>query len=1040
MPPALPPSNDRVLHALASYRKALGSGPKPDPRKFLHDLSHAEQLDFLSSVGEPADASRDGVTADLNLSDMRDNVTLDSAPVVAVTTDVGVDANTTLDSAPEKPQSLERTKLPGQYETAGLGDFALSDGSVIVPPASASSDRLADYELLNELGRGGMGVVYKARQKALNRIVALKMVLAGGRASKQQLARFMAEARAVARLDHPNIVQVYDIGTHDDLPFFAMEYVEGGALDSLVKKQSMDALAAARMMESVCRAMHYAHTKGVIHRDIKPANVLLMSDTTRSSVMTKTGDKTSTGTGHHPALKSASGTSPHTALKSHSHGPVPKITDFGLAKTFDDEHGVDTKSGAVMGTPNYMAPEQAEGNTKEVTHLADVYSLGATLYELITGRPPFQGPSIVSVLSLVRSADPVNPSRLQPGIPKDLETICLKAMQKEPAKRYESAELMADDLARFLDGQPILARPIGTIEKAVRWAKRKPREASLWATAAALAIGIFGVFVWSDLRVRTKNVEIAKAKDVIEEKNTALTSANVEIGHERDVATRQSELNAEQVRFLLRTLSAELKVLGLTKSREKLVAQALTYIGKMERLTGESQGIADRGRISAAIQIGEFYEELGKAERDMDSFKKAQDQYDRAVSLARKQTDASPDSDLARGNLALAYSCLAQLKLALGHIEGSDGAAALADKSYTLRKEIVESPKSPEGTRDYLFPADRLNSLAESHDTRGRIATVEKNRDLARVEQKKALELYEKAYAMALADPKASEEPLKLAAFQSKVAHAYLVEAAELSAEAGLEKDGKKAAAMRTQAESFLTKALTAFEKAVEENAESLPFKKELSGILFRFGVNRLIARKYAEARDAFDRCYTIRDRIVKEGDEGASKQNVWDVSVALYGVGFTQSKLGERARAASSFKECLRLRDKLLAEDDNLVFARGVALASARIGDHAKAMAVLAREEEREPKRATPLYLFDAAATASIAAEAVGNAAPDDKLAAAQKTLREKYLAASWDYVKRLSVANPTKAREVASDPDFEYLQGRPGFKETLDGILAKK
>lgn len=1034
------PTNDRVLHALASYRKALGAGPKPDPQKFLHDLSHAEQIDFLSNVSEPAPAPQDGVTADLNLTDMRDNMTLDSAPIVAGSTELGTDVNTTLDSAPEKPESLDRTKLPGQYDTAGLGDFALSDGSVVVPPASASSDRLADYDLLNELGRGGMGVVYKARQRALNRIVALKMVLSGGRASKQQLARFMAEARAVARLDHPNIVQVYDIGEHDGLPFFAMEYVEGGALDSLVKKQSMDALAAARMMESVCRAMHYAHTKGVIHRDLKPANVLLMSDSPKSSVMTKTGDKTTTGTGTHTPLKSTSGTSPPSALRSHPHGPVPKITDFGLAKTFDDEHDVGTKSGAVMGTPNYMAPEQAEGNTKEVTHLADVYSLGATLYELITGRPPFQGPSIVSVLSLVRSADPVNPSRLQPGIPKDLETICLKAMQKEPAKRYESAELMADDLARFVDGQPILARPIGTIEKAVRWAKRKPREAGLWATAASLAAGVFAVFVWSDLKVRDKNVQIAQAKDVIEQKNTDLSAANVAIGNERDAVTRQSQLNADQVKYLLRNLSSELRVHGLTKTREKLVTQALGYIGKLEGLAGESKGIADRGRVSAQIQIGEFYRELGEAERDLDALRKAGDCFEKAISLAKDLAEQTPGSDLARGNLALAYNKLAELKLIFGQIDGSDGAAALADKAYAFRKEIVDSPKSAEGTRDFLFPADRLSSLADSHVMRARLATIAKRRDVARVEQLKALDLRQKAYAMAVADPKTSEEPLKLAPFQTNLSQSYLVEAAELSAEAGVEKDPKKTATMRTRAEDYLNKALAISEKAVDENADGLPYQKELAQTLFRVGVNRLIDKKYAEARDAFDRCHAIRSQVAKQGDDANVRQNLWDVSIALYGVGTANAKLGERAKGMSAFRECLKLRERLLSEVDDMKFVRGVATAAARVGEHARAMKLMAQHDGRAPDANAKFYLFDAVCTASLSAQAVGNAAPDDKLTADHKAQRAKYLATGWDFFKRLVAVDPAKAREVASDPDCEFLQARPDFKATFDEILAKK
>lgn len=710
-----PAAADRLLNALELYRNALRNAPSgatPDPLTFTGTLTPSDQARFLAEVG----AARGDQTLDSDAGSAVTDQTLDSgsgsamvdqtmdseAPVSNAnetldgpsTPDAANVGTVTLDSDSGKtpqdlPNRVTRTKLPGAYESQGRGDFEVDE----TPSSHGGVDKLADYELLGELGHGGMGVVYKARQKQLNRVVALKMVLAGGRASKTQLARFVAEARAVARLDHPNIVQVYDIGEHDGLPFFAMEFVDGGALDSLVKKQSLEPKEAARMMETVCRAMHYAHTKGVIHRDLKPANILLM-DAGKSSI--SRGEKSV-----EKSVEKTSKTGPHSALKTGVGGPIPKITDFGLAKQLDDENSGATKSGAVMGTPNYMAPEQAEGNTKDVTPLADVYSLGATLYELITGRPPFQGPSIVSVLSLVRSADPVNPSRLQPGIAKDLETICLKAMQKEPGKRYASAELMADDLARFLDGQPILARPISSAEKLVRWCKRKPREASLWLTAAALIFALVGFFIYSDIKVRGKNIEIAKANNEITNKNTQLTAANIEVTKERDAASRQSSLNAEQVKYLLRTLSAELKTLGLTKQREKLVQQAMSHIGKLERLSADSKGIADRSKVSSLLQIAEFYRELGIAEKDVESFRRAEEKCVEAVSVARQIMESSPDSDLARGNYALTLARLADSRKEFSKIDGPDGADALAKQSFDLRKSIVDEPKSTDpATRD----------------------------------------------------------------------------------------------------------------------------------------------------------------------------------------------------------------------------------------------------------------------------------------------------------------------------------------------------
>ena len=284
--------------------------------------------------------------------------------------------------------------------------------------SAAARPQVEGYTILSELGRGGMGVVYKARQMKLNRIVALKMVLAGAHAGQEQLARFYTEAEAVARLQQPNIVQIHEVGEHDGLPYFSLEYVEGGSLAERIGGKPQPVNEAARHVELLARAMAYAHEQGIVHRDLKPANVLL----------TKDGQ--------------------------------PKITDFGLAKRLESDAS-QTQSGTLMGTPNYMAPEQARGEVREVGPLADVYALGVILYEMLTGRTPFLGASILDTLEQVRNQEPVPPSRLQPKVPRDLETICLKCLQKEPAKRYATAAALADDLRRFLAGEPILARPVG---------------------------------------------------------------------------------------------------------------------------------------------------------------------------------------------------------------------------------------------------------------------------------------------------------------------------------------------------------------------------------------------------------------------------------------------------------------------------------------------------------------------------------------------------------------------------------------------------
>jgi hypothetical protein len=309
------------------------------------------------------------------------------------------------------------------------------------------------YEVLGVLGRGGMGVVYKARQARLNRLVALKMILAGAHAGEQELARFRTEAEAVARRQHPNVVQIHEVGEHQGLPFFSLEFCPGGSLDRKVRGTPQPPREAARLAELLARAMDVAHQAGIVHRDLKPANVLLAADGT------------------------------------------PRITDFGLAKKLDEAVG-QTASGAVMGTPSYMAPEQARGETGRVGPAADVYALGALLYELLTGRPPFKAATSLDTMLQVMTDEPVSPCRLLPGLPRDLETICLKCLAKGPAQRYASAGDLAEDLRRFLGGEPIQARPVGGWERAWKWCRRHPAVSALTAAVVLVTALGFGLVTW----------------------------------------------------------------------------------------------------------------------------------------------------------------------------------------------------------------------------------------------------------------------------------------------------------------------------------------------------------------------------------------------------------------------------------------------------------------------------------------------------------------------------------------------------------------
>jgi tetratricopeptide (TPR) repeat protein/tRNA A-37 threonylcarbamoyl transferase component Bud32 len=313
-----------------------------------------------------------------------------------------------------------------------------------VDPPSPDMPRVEGYEILGVLGRGGMGVVYKARQVRLQRLVALKMILAGSHASRDEQERLRTEAEAVARIEHPNIVHVYEIGEHEGKPFLCLEFCAGGSLQNSLQGTPLPPDEAAGLMETLARAVHAAHEKNVIHRDLKPANILLAEDGT------------------------------------------PKITDFGLAKKADEiSH---TVSGAIMGTPSYMAPEQAGGKNREVCPATDVWALGAILYQFLTGSPPFKAATALETMAQVVEDEPVPPRRCQSKTPRDLETICLKCLQKDKWKRYTTAQALADDLRRFLNREPILGRPTPAWERAWKWGRRKPLAAALVGVTLLAAV------------------------------------------------------------------------------------------------------------------------------------------------------------------------------------------------------------------------------------------------------------------------------------------------------------------------------------------------------------------------------------------------------------------------------------------------------------------------------------------------------------------------------------------------------------------------
>ncbi|HEY7155654.1 MAG TPA: protein kinase [Gemmataceae bacterium] len=572
--------------------------------------------------------------------------------------------------------------------------------TVVANPSRAAEEAPAvevpGYEIFDVLGRGGMGVVYKARQISLNRIVALKMILSGEHANPHTLSRFYTEARAVARLQHPNIVQIYEIGNRGDNPFFSLEYLEGGCLQQRMAGVAQDPRQTAQLMETVARAVYHAHRQGIIHRDLKPGNILLAADGT------------------------------------------PKITDFGLAKQVEDDNS-QTRTGAILGTPSYMAPEQARGGGRDIGPAADIYALGAVLYDLLTGRPPFQGSSVLATLQMVQSVEPVPPRRLRSVIPADLQTICLKCLHKAPSRRYLTAQDLADDLRRFLDGQPIQARPTSTWERAHKWVRRNPALAALLVAGVVVLITLIVALFREaknqrDLAEKQRGLTaLAQAKSAREEmhaeemrhsRDAALVQKEIAEKNQRDAqlqAARASRLTGdsqedrgmhEEAARAYRDATTRYEELlqGPSRSPSLSAEAAGAYINFWIALAaagqrGEAEKAIDRARALLEPLVNQSggddknkgnlafcYNNRGIQLQGQGEFAKAKDSYDQALALFRRMT--------AEGRQRPSYLLeMARVEKNLGVLHQQNNAPQLAEQYYRdarkhLRQLVERAPEN----------------------------------------------------------------------------------------------------------------------------------------------------------------------------------------------------------------------------------------------------------------------------------------------------------------------------------------------------------
>ncbi len=517
---------------------------------------------------------------------------------------------------------------------------------------------VAGYEILATLGRGGMAVVYQARQVKLQRVVALKVILAGAHASPEELARFRTEAEAVARLRHPNIVQIHAVGEQDGCAHFSLEFVEGGSLAHQLAGTPQPARPSAQLVETLARAIHFAHERGIIHRDLKPANVLLTADGT------------------------------------------PKITDFGLAKFLRGQPevsapGYETKTGQIIGTPHYMAPEQTQGDPRAVGPAADVYALGAILYECLIGRPPFKAETPLATMHQVQCEEPVPPRRFLPRVPRDLETICLKCLRKEPRKRYADAAALAEDLRRFVAGEPIRARPVAVWERGLKWVRRHPALAALVAVTVAAVLGLWVGVVWHNLQLSAARKQEAEQRRKAEQESDR---ANANLQKAR--ANRRQALAAVNQMFTRVAGERLLKQAQMVSLRLGLFDDALQFLVALyQEDSGDPQVQQELGRAYA--RVGEVHHALGR-------YPEAEKHYRQGLAHHQELLARFADEPAYQHDLGKHY-------IGLGSLFRDTDRPGEAEQAFVqardLQEKLVAGHRLPEYRRELARCHNLLNAL-----------------------------------------------------------------------------------------------------------------------------------------------------------------------------------------------------------------------------------------------------------------------------------------------------------------------------------------
>ena len=925
LPPAAPP-------ATAATPQSAGDA--------TINLAPQAAADATIHLGPPAPPAND---ATLNLAAAQDTAGADGGATLHLPPTTGkVDDGTIALLAGETPR--------GDASVAFAPSITDSILPTIDPKTGRPMPHVSGYEILGELGRGGMGVVYKARQKKLNRLVALKMVLSGGHASPDALARFLVEAQAVAALQHPNIVQIYEVGEHDSLPHFSLEFVDGAPLDRALAGKPQKPVDAARLVETLSRAMHFAHNHSILHRDLKPANVLLTSD------------------------------------------GVPKITDFGLAKKLEGDSG-QTKDGSIMGTPSYMAPEQARGELKNLGPSADIYSLGAMLYEMLVGRPPFLGTTPFETILQVIKEEPVPPSRLIGKLPPDVETICLKCLQKEPAKRYATAELLAEDCRRFVAGEPILSRPISPAERAWRWCRRNPRVAGLLATVAGLLVVVTVTSTVSALTIaQERNLKEIQRKDAVDARVAAET-ARQQADENAKIATKQAGLSLNTMQVLIDKVQTQLDEAPRTQQiKRDLLETAMEGLKKVAKEAEGSTSI-ETTMLGAHMQMAKMFKQLGDTEDAMN-------EYEKSLTIARRRAEENPDNDASQSNLVVVLNQVGDMRQELKR--DVDAALLCYREALQICETLSAKPPSTAGARS---PSKLLDKLAEAN----------KNVALTLLKQGKpgeSLPLLEKV--VSLRNELVAMEP-DTQAFRRTLAQAHniLGEVSFLT--------GDKAAAL-----THYDECITQREKLLANDPEDIDGTFELAESCGNYGDVLIRLGDNDGAKTFFDRALTGFHGLMAFDDQ----KIIFKVMAGLsaYRMGVLARRVGDTADANRHFAESLALREAIAALDpSNDARRMELMLALARCGEHVRAveLAESVRAGSKDPELLCEVARCYAQCSAGLrdtdASQSVAYA--DAAIAALSEAIDDGY----------------TDRVAFNTDPDLDPIRDLPGYRALSERIPAR-